>query len=86
MQQQEGTVDCGLFAIANAIEVCQGNNPEHVKFDQEKMRSHLLECLNNEQLTVFPKISGKEVLPQPTESVTRLKYFVTAECPKNMMN
>lgn len=44
VQQQQGMVDCGVFSIANAVEVCLGNNPEHITYDQAKMREHLFKC------------------------------------------
>ena len=28
VQQQQGTLECGCFAIANAVEICFGVNPE----------------------------------------------------------
>ena len=40
VQQQQGTLECGCFAIANAVEICFGVNPEDVNFDQKKMRDH----------------------------------------------
>ena len=33
VQQQEGILDCGLFGIANVVDVCLGNNPENVQYD-----------------------------------------------------
>ena len=32
VQQQHGTQDCGLFAIAFALEMCLGSNVETVSF------------------------------------------------------
>ena len=54
-QQQDGSTDCGLFAIANAVEVAAGNDPEKVIFDQTAMRPHLMSCLESEKLEPFPK-------------------------------
>lgn len=42
--KQEGVVDCGVFAIANATAVAHGLNPETVKFIQPLMRKHLMNC------------------------------------------
>jgi len=33
-QQQTGSDDCGLFAIANATAVCLGIDPRKCQFDQ----------------------------------------------------
>ena len=55
VQQQDGTLDCGLFAIAFAV-VCLGGSTENVSFDQ-KMRRHLYDCLNGRSISAFPKKS-----------------------------
>jgi hypothetical protein len=55
MQKQEGTVDCGLFAIATALELCHHNNPAKIKFRQDKMREHFQKCLEQKKLTQFPR-------------------------------
>ena len=58
VQQQQGIRDCGIFAIATAIEVCNGNNPERVQFNQKLMRGHLIiKCLSQRKLTGFSKIT-----------------------------
>ena len=46
--KQEGYVDCGVFAIANATAIAHGVNPETVKFMQPLMRKHLMNCLEQE--------------------------------------
>jgi len=34
IQQECNNQDCGLFAIANMVEICYGNNPEDFSYDQ----------------------------------------------------
>ena len=46
VQQQKGVLDCGLFAIAFALEICMGKNPQYILFEQTKMRQHLHSCLS----------------------------------------
>ena len=58
MQQQSGTTDCGLFAIAVAVSLCNGDNPSLQCYDQSVMREHLAMCFQCEEIGVFP------VLPQ----------------------
>ena len=53
-QFQKGGSDCGLFAIAFATDLCHGNNPASYRYDQDKLRSHLLECLRLKKMTPFP--------------------------------
>jgi len=55
VHQQSGTLDCGLFAIAFAVEICRGNNPREVEFVQTKMRDHLLTCLELRRFELFPR-------------------------------
>ena len=52
---QSGYTDCGLFAIAYAVEIVNGYDPASVIFDQSKMRNHLYNCLTSKTLTRFPK-------------------------------
>lgn len=60
VQQQKGPDDCGMFSIAFAIEVCEGNDPQLLrKFSQRQMRSHLYKCLQLMKLKPFPKESSK---------------------------
>ena len=52
---QSGYTDCGLFAIAYAVEIAHGYDPASVIFDQSKMRNHLHHCLTSKTLTKCPK-------------------------------
>ena len=55
-QMQYGADDCGLFAIANALELASGTTDfSQVKFDQSAMRHHLIQCFENGVLTAFPR-------------------------------
>ena len=53
-QQQKGTKDCGVFAIAMATAIALGQNPSNVTFHQELMRAHLVDCLEKHKFTLFP--------------------------------
>ena len=57
VQQQEGIVDCGVFAT----DLCHGLDPVAVSYCQEEMRAHLLTCLEMRELCPFPRTekSGK---------------------------
>ena len=43
-QQQVGSKDCGLFALAYATDLCGGVDPSTHTYYQSKMRNHLKEC------------------------------------------
>jgi hypothetical protein len=57
IQQQTNGVDCGIFAIANAVEFCLNSflGTTQLEFDKNVMRSHLIECLLQNKLQEFPK-------------------------------
>lgn len=81
VQQQDGTFDCGLFAVANAVEVCLNSNPVSAQYDQKKMRRHLEDCLNDETLRSFPMCST-EPLPRPTRTVHKIKLYCICRMPE----
>ena len=51
--QQQTECECGVFAIAFALCIVKGLNPENVSF-KRGMREHLLKCMNDDCLTLFP--------------------------------
>ena len=54
-QKQVGSHDCGVFAIAFAVEVLSKGDISDTVFDQSKMRTHLISCLETGKLVPFPK-------------------------------
>ena len=54
--KQTGVDDCGLYAIANATCVCFGQDPALMKFNQNLMRLHLAQCIDNKKITPFPQL------------------------------
>ena len=54
VQVQEGTNDCGLFAIAFATALCNGVDPYSLSLDQKSMREHLLNCFEEGEMLPFP--------------------------------
>ena len=55
VQTQCGGSDCGLFALAFATSLCSSENPSTVSYIQHSLRSHLLSCLQNRAITLFPR-------------------------------
>ena len=41
IQKQTNYSDCGLFAIANAMAICNGQKPEEQMYDVTMIRKHL---------------------------------------------
>ena len=56
LQKQEGSTDCGLFAIAVMASLAHREDPSVIKYDQNKMREHLLECFSSKLIMPFPKV------------------------------
>ena len=56
VQCQQSGHACGLFAIAMAIDLCEGRDPWFCSYDEPKMRSHLEKCFNSELISQFPQM------------------------------
>ena len=54
VQQQHVFVDCELFAIANIVALFWGYEPNKILVCQDRMRNHLISCLEAEQFSLFP--------------------------------
>ena len=57
VQKQQGTKDCGLFAIAMMTSLAHDEDPSDITYDQSKFRSHRIECFVAQQLTTFPRLN-----------------------------
>lgn len=95
MQQQEGGLDCGLFAAAVAVELAVGTSPDNVAnihFNQHTMRKHMFDWFERElkrdagtrQIEPFPKSpraleTSKRVQPGPTYFAIAIDGLLTKE-------
>ena len=61
VQQQTNTVDCGVYAIAYAVDIAHGKDPSMSAYDDKLMRDHLKHCLLLESFQPFPTLTGKRV-------------------------
>ena len=52
--KQKSGCDCGLFALAFAVDVAPGIDPSYVRYRQSEMRQHLLQCILKGTITSFP--------------------------------
>ena len=52
--EQVGSTDCGLLAIASAVDILNCNNVYDLIYHQSKMREHLIACFEQRKLTTFP--------------------------------
>ena len=55
VQLQAGGSDCGLFALAFATSLCNGDKPEAVLYEQSSLRNHLFSGIMQQKLLPFPK-------------------------------
>ena len=76
-QFQNGTSDCGLFALAFASVIAKGDDPSKYTFDQSAMRRHILSCIINKKFTDFPtRRIGRGI----TKHITTFKFKVHCKC------
>ena len=54
VQVQSGAADCGIFSIAFATALVFNRQPGEFFFDQDKMRSHLIKCFEEQSMSIFP--------------------------------
>ncbi|XP_071995582.1 uncharacterized protein [Engystomops pustulosus] len=58
VDQQKNDYDCGVFAIAFAFEFLNNNGDPTARFQHEKIRDHLLSCLEMGRIVGFPRTVG----------------------------
>ena len=61
IQTQTNSSDCGVFALAAAVELVEGHNPVVCYWDCTRMRSHLLQCLMEGRMIRFPLIKQRHI-------------------------
>ena len=84
VQQQHGTLDCGLFAIAYAVEVwVESHNV--LPLSRKKCVSISMLVLQKECLLPFQKCLTVKCYPVQLLWCTRFSFTASAECPRNMM-
>ncbi|XP_071979424.1 uncharacterized protein [Engystomops pustulosus] len=55
VDQQRNFYDCGVFTIAFAVEFLTTNGEPTARFQHEKMRDHLISCLQMGKISGFPR-------------------------------
>ena len=51
---QNGSSDCGLYAVVFATSIAFGEDPTTLRFQPESMRQHLFKCLQAGKMEPFP--------------------------------
>ena len=62
MQRQCGSKDCGFFALRVCTAIAHGIDPSKIKFDQYKMRHHLITCFESNNYHYFLYFSHQSVV------------------------
>ena len=57
VQMQEGSHDCGLFAVVYITSICNGQDPAVYK--QNAMRKHILNSIEDRVMTAFPSSASR---------------------------
>ena len=52
-QQQKNGFDCGIFAVANVCYILTGIDVSSIRIDENKMKGHFLQCLEQDQFEPF---------------------------------
>ena len=80
VQQQQNSVDCGVFALAYVYYiVSKKRNPSNVFFCTEKMRNHLLQCLSANKFSDFPETN--KVLKRSMAKMIPIDVFCSCRMP-----
>jgi len=56
VQEQNGSDDCGVYAVAFTVALSLGKDPRTLTFAESDIRKHLFIMLNNKKLQLFPVI------------------------------
>ena len=74
VQKQLGASDCGLMAIAFITCLLFEQDPVNVKFNQEHMRQHLINCLQSGVIKPFPVHTYRSVRNRVLSTVRETIY------------
>jgi hypothetical protein len=83
-QKQENSSDCGIFAIAFITELIVNNfdvDINNLRFEIPLMRKHLSECLDNDKIIPFTKITKMPKMPSKEEKSSVIKLYCTCKMP-----
>ena len=79
VQQQTNGTNCGIFAIAYALSIVHGIDPTTIRFEEKRMRKHLVTCMEQKKLTPFPRLN---YFPRPCKGATVIvAIYCSCRCP-----
>ena len=74
-QQQTNGVDCGIYTVANAFYISSGTDMSNIKNDENRMKSHFLQCLELGRFELFPEKQTNTVTLLSPEKITTVEVF-----------
>ena len=67
--------DCGLYAIANATALAFGRDPSKEQYIPSKLREHLLKCLEEKEMRLFPIAKGTSKRRKAIKKIEKIKLY-----------
>ena len=80
VQHQNGSADCGLFAIANAVVLRMKGDPHTCNFNQDAMRPHLYKCFMESNIRPFPSLGRPRIKERYQKFLSLEKVQVFCLC------
>ncbi len=85
-QRQSNGYDCGIFAVAFALSLIDGENPCNITYDSKKLRRHFKQCLINGKFTKFPVVPHRGVTDRTTCYSKQVEVFCSCRRPAKMLH
>ena len=85
VQRQQNSHDCGVYAIAFITElICSDFNVDisNTQFMTSLMRTHLLKCIEENNISVFPKVAKMPKMPCNEPKITKIKLYCKCKMPE----
>ena len=80
---QEGSHDCGLFALVYITSICNGQDPAVLLYKQNAMRKHILKSIEDRVMTAFPTSANR--LPKASIRKNIPVYCICQHINENTM-
>ena len=71
IEQQDNSVDCGLYVIANATEFAYKR-----QIDRSQLRSHWLKCVEKQEVSPFPRTEERNLQKEDMEIIVTKVHCV----------
>ena len=78
--------DCGLYAIANATALAFGRDPSKEQYIPNKLREHLIQCLENKEMRPFPAAKGTSKRRKAIKKIENLQLYCVCKMPDTHTN